>query len=97
MAKACPNCQLTYERMPGYWLGAMILNFAFTAGAILIEITLHAALTWPDPPWTAIWIAAMALGAITPFFVFPWTRTLFSAMELAVRPPELGELCDTGS
>jgi hypothetical protein len=39
----------------------------------------------------------MAFGALTPFFVFPWTRTLFSAMELAVRPPESGELTDTES
>jgi uncharacterized protein (DUF983 family) len=54
MAESCPNYRLKFERMPGYWLGAMILNFAVTAAAILITIAASAAVTWPDPPWTAI-------------------------------------------
>ena len=78
--------------MPGYWLGAMILNFGFTAAAFLAVFGVSLALTWPDPPWTAVWIGSMIVAVITPAVVFPWTRTLFSAMELAVRPPDAEEL-----
>ena len=92
MEPDCPRCGLHFERMPGYWLGAMILNFTFTAAAFLIVFGIALALTWPDPPWTAVWIVSMIVAGATPALVFPWTRTMFAAMELAVRPPEAEEL-----
>ncbi len=92
MADRCPRCRLRFERQPGYWLGAMILNFAFTAAAFLVVFLVALAITWPDPPWTPIWIVSMVVAVLTPFAVFPWTRTLFSAIELAVRPPEADEI-----
>lgn len=88
MEPVCPRCELKFERMPGYWLGAMMLNFGITAAGILLVIVGVAAATWPDPPWRTVWITAMAIGVVVPLLAFPWTRTLFSAMELAVRPPD---------
>ena len=34
----------------------------------------------------------MVVAGVTPAVVFPWTRTVFAAMELTVRPPEAEEL-----
>lgn len=92
MERDCPRCGLHFERMPGYWLGAMILNFSFTAMAFFAVFGLALAITWPEPPWMAVWIGSMVVAGATPAIVFPWTRTLFAAMELAVQPPEPEEL-----
>lgn len=91
MVDRCPRCALRFERQPGYWLGAMILNFAFTAAAFLAVFLATLFATWPDPPWTTIWVVSMVVAVAAPFAVFPWTRMLFSAMELGVRPPEPDE------
>ena len=88
MTKTCPSCGLVYERMPGYWLGSMILNFAVTAASFLAVFVVIVATTWPDPPWTTIWVVSMLIAGITPFLAFPWTRTVFSAIDLALRPPD---------
>jgi len=31
MYAQCPNCKLTYERAPGYFLGSAYINYALTA------------------------------------------------------------------
>jgi len=88
MERSCPNCRLIYERMPGYWLGAMIFNFAFTAVAFLIVLGVGMVLTWPSVPWTTLTWASLGIGALTPLVAFPWSRTIFAALELAMRPTE---------
>lgn len=88
MERSCPACHLVYERMPGYWLGAMMFNFAFTAGAFLIVLVAGMALTWPDVPWSTLTWVGLAIGAVVPILAFPWSRTIFAALELRVRPPE---------
>lgn len=88
MATQCPNCALVFERMSGYWVGAMIFNFAFTATAFLMVLLAGMAITWPDVPWVALTYIGLGLGALVPLIGFPWSRTVFAATELAVHPPE---------
>ena len=88
MEKQCPNCRLVFERMPGYWLGAMIFNFAYTATAFLLMLVIGMIATWPDVPWTPLTYTGLAIGGLVPAIAFPWSRTVFAAIELAMRPPE---------
>jgi hypothetical protein len=88
MDRSCEACGLIFERMPGYWLGAMIFNFAFTAAAFLTVLVGGMALTWPDVPWTTLTWVGLGIGAFVPMAAFPWSRTLFAAVELALRPPD---------
>lgn len=45
MRRECPECGLRYYREPGYFIGAMILNYGFTAafiiGAYLLCLAAH--------------------------------------------------------
>jgi uncharacterized protein (DUF983 family) len=42
MNERCPNCNLRYERAPGYFLGSSYINYGLTAVAILVlYVALH--------------------------------------------------------
>ena len=48
--------------------------------------------TWPDPPWTLLWIGGIALMIVAPFAFFPFSKTLFLAFDLVFRPAARDEL-----
>jgi len=43
--------------------------------------------TWPAPPWEVLQYGAIALMVLAPVFFFPFSKTLFLAFDLWVRPP----------
>lgn len=92
MVERCPSCGHKFERMDGYWVGSMILSFAITAGAFLTIFLAGIALWWPDPPYTALLVISLVVSGLTPLLAFPWSRTLFVAVELAVHPLEPHEV-----
>jgi hypothetical protein len=70
----------------GYSLGGFWLNMLFAEGttAILLVVTLVA--TWPHPPWTLLQYGLPALALLTPVLFYPFSKTVFLALDLAVRP-----------
>jgi len=55
--------------------------------ALVMAVTGFVWLTWPTPPWDAVLWAGMALMVLFPIFFFPWSKTLFVAVDLTFRPP----------
>ncbi len=88
MVERCGTCGHKFERMEGYWVGSMILSFAVTAGAFLTVFLVGVAVWWPDPPYSVLLIVSLVISGLTPVVAFPWSRTLFVALELAVHPLE---------
>lgn len=88
MAAACPRCHHRYERHEGYWLGAIAINTIVTIGVFAVVFVGWMVLTWPDPPWTAISVGVVALTALFPVLFYPWSKTLWVALELTLHPPE---------
>jgi len=86
MTPECPRCGLHFERDPGYWVGAMIVNTAVTIGVFLVTFVGVMAITWPAVPWQATLIGTMVLNLVVPVVFYPWSKTLFVALDLAVRP-----------
>jgi hypothetical protein len=43
--------------------------------------------TWPSPPWLVFQLTTLALMLVSPFLCFPFSKTLFLAFDLLVRPP----------
>ncbi len=91
MLERCPTCGHKFERVEGYWVGAMIISFALTAGAFLLVFLAGVVLWWPEPPYPALLIASLLIGGLAPVVAFPWSRTLFVALELATHPLETHE------
>lgn len=87
MVPACPSCGFTFQRgEQGYWLGAYFFNLvaievifcAWWAGVLLA--------TWPGIPWRFLHLTTIALMVATPVAFFRWSKTLFLAFDLWVRP-----------
>lgn len=86
MLDQCPSCGLVLQRREdGYTLGGLWLNLLF---AELVTATLFIAVlvgTWPRPPWELLKIGLPALALITPILFYPFSKTLFLALDLSVR------------
>lgn len=82
----CPSCGVVLQRREdGYTLGGLWLNllFAELVTATIFISTLVA--TWPDPPWRLLRVGLPALALITPVLFYPFSKTLFLALDLSVR------------
>ncbi len=88
MTETCPGCGHRFGREQGYWLGAVIINTAVTfALFIVIGITL-VGFTWPDVPWRTILVVTLVFNGLFPVFFYPFSKTIWVAVDLAVRPVE---------
>lgn len=87
MLPNCPSCGFRFERGErGYWLGAYFVNLMIVETTFVAWVGAWLLLTWPDPPWTLLWASTIALMGAVPFLAFPWSRTLFLAFDLIIRP-----------
>jgi uncharacterized protein (DUF983 family) len=85
----CPVCGLGLERgEQGYWLGAYFVNLMAVETVFSIWVVGFLLETWPDPPWTLLQISTAVLMAVFPIVFFPYSKTLFLAFDLLMRPPE---------
>jgi hypothetical protein len=90
MCPSCPSCGLRFDREPegGYWVGSYTLNLFATELAFAVAFVGALVLTWPDPPWRALVWGDLALMITFPMAFFPWSKTLFIAIDLTFRPQE---------
>ena len=84
----CPVCGLGLERgEQGYWLGAYFFNLMAVETVFSIWVVAFLLWTWPTPPWGFFQGSTIVLMLIVPFAFFPYSKTLFLAFDLLVRPP----------
>jgi uncharacterized protein (DUF983 family) len=84
----CPVCGLGFERgEQGYWLGAYFFNLMAVEIVFTVWVVGFLLLTWPTPPWELFQLTTVVLMLIVPVAFFPYSKTLFLAFDLWVRPP----------
>lgn len=89
VAPSCPTCGLHLDRdEPGYWIGSYTINLFITEGVFAVALGLGLLVTWPAVPWTALTVICAALALAVPVLVFPHTKLLYLAIDLAFRPAE---------
>lgn len=86
MAPRCSTCGLVFQREPGQWLGSWFLNICLAQTVVVLILVLGVGFAWPDPPIVPIAVAAAVAAVAVPFAFFPWSRTLWLAIDLAMRP-----------
>ncbi len=86
MKPACPTCGLALDRGErGYNVGSYMFNI------IAAELTFAAlfvgtiVVTWPDPPWKVLQYGGALLMVLAPVVLYPFTKTDFLAVDLAIR------------
>jgi hypothetical protein len=81
-------CGLGFERgEQGYWLGAYFFNLMAVETVFTVWVVGFLWYTWPEPPWELFQVTTVILMLVTPFAFFRYSKTLFLAFDLWVRPP----------
>jgi len=91
MVERCPGCGLQFERENDFFLGAYMVNLGVTEGLLLVGLFVYifAAVDNPDLPVAPVVVIAIVLAVAGPLVFFPFSRTIWSAIDLAMRPQPL--------
>jgi uncharacterized protein (DUF983 family) len=78
----CRACGLSFNRDSDATVGWIIVNLGVTE-IVFFAVGLAVLLsTWPDVPWTGLTVSAVALNALLPLALVPFSRTVWAAIEL---------------
>jgi len=89
MKPTCTHCHLKFEREPGYYLGSIYINYGLTAVLMTAGYMLGIVMKWAAPS-VLLW-SAFAFTIIFPLLMFPFSRALWLAFDLAWDPPEASD------
>jgi hypothetical protein len=84
MVSACARCGLRFERAPGYFVGAIYVNYGVTA-AMMVGGGL---LLWQlagIPPGRQLW-GWIPFAVVFPLWFFRYSRSLWLGIEYTVNP-----------
>jgi uncharacterized protein (DUF983 family) len=90
----CPRCNFPIHREEGHWIGAIGMNTVVSFGALLLTLLVVFVLTWDDRSGAAVFIPAFAVAVVVPVVFFGPSQTLWSAIDLWMRPLEPGDDVD---
>jgi uncharacterized protein (DUF983 family) len=86
----CPRCGLRFERIEGHWLGALGMNTTVSFAVVLLAVVVAFVVTY-DGGSTALGVAVaviVGVAIVVPLAFYPVSKTLWSAIDLAMRPLE---------
>ena len=89
----CPDCGYRFVREDGFWLGAYVINFGVVEaviGAVLFAYIFVAADNPDANAWPVV-VGGIAAAIAVPILFFPFSRTIWAAIDLAIRPLEPAE------
>jgi len=97
LRQRCPECGLWLERGEGdYYLGAYMVALIFVETLFAVGFVAILLMTWPNPPWSAIqWGGAVVLAAGV-IICYPFSKTIWLAIDLMFRPVTLDDLSADG-
>jgi uncharacterized protein (DUF983 family) len=84
----CPRCNFPLRREEGHWIGALGMNTVVTFGLLLVTIGVSVAVTWEERRAVTVFVPAFLVAGATPVLFFGSSQTLWSAIDLAMRPLE---------
>ena len=84
----CPTCNYPTNRVDDQWIGALGMNTIVSFGLLLGAICVGFAVTYPDPPVAVLLTVALLIAVVVPVAFFPISKSLWSAIDMAMRPPD---------
>jgi uncharacterized protein (DUF983 family) len=82
MAERCPHCHLRYERAPGYFVGAIYVNYAVTVVFGLGLVLFLDRLLGLGPDLQVV--LAVLVTVLVPLLFFRYARSLWLGLEYMV-------------
>ena len=91
--RAAPAAACTFERTEGHWTGDLGINTIVSFGALLLTLLGGFLLTYPDVPAPACCSSPpFGVAILAPILFFPFSKTIWLAIDLQFRPLEPGEV-----
>lgn len=84
----CPRCNFPLQREEGHWLGAVGINTIVTFGLLFATLVVVFAATWSNRRGAPVFVASFAVAGVVPLVFFGPSQTVWSAIELLMRPLE---------
>jgi uncharacterized protein (DUF983 family) len=96
MRERCPRCGYRFERQEGFFLGAFVINFAvaeLSLAVVLVALIVVLSMGRHVSVWSWVAVAA-AIQIAVPLLFYPFSRTVWAAIDLMMRPIEPAEEAD---
>ena len=84
----CPRCGFRLERVEGQWLGALGINTTVSFGVVLLSVIAAFVITYNHASVGIAVGVVVAVAVAVPLLFFPVSKTLWCAIDLAMRPLE---------
>jgi hypothetical protein len=90
MKEECPTCGLSLAT--GNRVGAYLLNLVASELTLMIVLVVVVVRSWPKPPWDLLQYLAPALMVAAPLVLYPFSKMVFVAIDLAMYPLALPDV-----
>jgi uncharacterized protein (DUF983 family) len=97
MVERCPRCGYRFERQDGFAVGAMAMNIVVAEALFAVFLLVSLLATWPDPPVALLVTSGIALNLVIPVVFYPWSKAVWAAIDLAMRPLDEADLADAAA
>jgi uncharacterized protein (DUF983 family) len=84
----CPRCGFRLERIEGHWIGALGINTVVSFGVVLVAVVAAFVLTYSSESIAPAVATVVVIAVVTPLAFYPVSKTLWCAIDLAMRPLE---------
>jgi len=81
-------CHLRLERENDFFLGGYVINLAVTEGLLALALLIYVLRITADPGTSLVpvLVAGVIISVVLPVLFFPFSRTIWMAIDLAMRP-----------
>lgn len=88
----CRTCGIDWRRgYEGFELGALAISAFVCLGSLIVGLSIGAIATSPDIPVREMILALGAGAIILPVVVYPVSYTVWQAVDIAMRPPDVAD------
>jgi hypothetical protein len=92
MLERCPRCDLKFERVEGHLAGAVGINTVVSILVLFAVGIFGFVITYPELPLLPLVSTAIAVAIVFPIVFYPFSKTIWTAIDLRMRPPEGDEV-----
>lgn len=94
MKDRCPTCGFLFEREPGFFVGAFLINFGVVI--VLLFVGTMGFVAWKavdeEASATVPLVTCLIVAVVVPVLFYPLARTIWSALHLGASPIEAHEV-----